>query len=57
MAGWLARQQLAKQKIPERLELLAALPRNAAGKVSKKELRERYGATDAQAAGTQHGRA
>jgi acyl-CoA synthetase (AMP-forming)/AMP-acid ligase II len=31
-----------KQKCPERVELVDALPRNVAGKVRKQELRERY---------------
>ena len=34
---------LMKQKVPERLELVDALPRNVAGKVLKHELRARYG--------------
>lgn len=33
---------LAKQKIPEQLEIVAALPRNPMGKVLKHELRARY---------------
>jgi cyclohexanecarboxylate-CoA ligase len=33
---------LANQKIPERLEVVAELPRNASAKVLKYELRERY---------------
>jgi acyl-CoA synthetase (AMP-forming)/AMP-acid ligase II len=33
---------LANQKIPERLELVADLPRNASAKVLKYELRARY---------------
>ena len=35
-------QQLANQKIPERLEIVAALPRNALGKILKQELRRTY---------------
>lgn len=35
-------QQLAIQKVPERLEFVAALPRNSMGKVLKQELRKRY---------------
>ena len=31
---------LARQKLPEQLELVAALPRNASGKVLKHELRK-----------------
>jgi cyclohexanecarboxylate-CoA ligase len=33
---------LAKQKVPEQLEIVDALPRNPAGKVLKHDLRERY---------------
>lgn len=32
------------QKVPEQLEIVDAVPRNAAGKIQKKELRERYSA-------------
>ena len=35
-------QQLAAQKIPERLEIIDALPRNAMGKILKQELRRSY---------------
>jgi non-ribosomal peptide synthetase component E (peptide arylation enzyme) len=35
---------LAHQKVPERLELVAELPRNASGKVQKHELRRRFAA-------------
>ena len=35
-------RQLATQKIPERLELVPALPRNAMGKILKQELRKTY---------------
>ena len=34
---------LANQKIPERIEIVDALPRNALGKVLKRELRATYG--------------
>ena len=33
-----------RQKFPEQLELVDALPRNPTGKVVKTELRDRYGA-------------
>ena len=33
---------LARQKVPERLEIVVELPRNPIGKVLKRELRERY---------------
>jgi fatty-acyl-CoA synthase len=35
--------QLARFKLPTRLELVDALPRNPAGKVLKYALRQRYG--------------
>jgi fatty-acyl-CoA synthase len=38
-------ERLARYKLPRRLELLSALPRNPAGKVLKYQLRARYGAT------------
>ncbi len=38
---WLAEQKLAKQKWPERLELLQELPKTASGKVRKDVLRSR----------------
>jgi acyl-CoA synthetase (AMP-forming)/AMP-acid ligase II len=41
MKAFLDQAQLARQKIPERLEILAQLPRNAAGKVLKHELKAR----------------
>jgi acyl-CoA synthetase (AMP-forming)/AMP-acid ligase II len=44
VAAFLASRGLARQKIPERLEVVASLPRNPAGKVLKRELRARYGA-------------
>ena len=36
-------QKLATQKIPERLEIVDALPRNALGKILKRELRSQFG--------------
>jgi cyclohexanecarboxylate-CoA ligase len=33
---------LAKQKVPEQLELVDALPRNPGGKILKHELRAKY---------------
>jgi fatty-acyl-CoA synthase len=39
-----ASASLARYKLPTRLELMDALPRNATGKVLKPELRERFGA-------------
>ena len=37
------RARLARFKVPERLELLDELPKNAVGKIAKAELRQRYG--------------
>jgi len=42
MVEFLAAQRLARQKIPEQLELVDAVPRNAAGKIEKRALRERF---------------
>ena len=38
-----ARERLAGYKVPKRVEVVDALPRNAMGKVEKAELRRRYG--------------
>jgi acyl-CoA synthetase (AMP-forming)/AMP-acid ligase II len=43
MVAFLAGRGLARQKIPEQLERAEALPRNAAGKVLKRELRTHFG--------------
>ena len=40
-------QKLANQKIPERLEIVDQLPRNALGKILKRELRSTYAGTSA----------
>ena len=40
---FLTDQGLAKQKVPEQLEIIEALPRNASGKILKHELRSTYG--------------
>jgi acyl-CoA synthetase (AMP-forming)/AMP-acid ligase II len=40
-----ARSVLAGYKIPKRYEFVDVLPRNAAGKVLKRELREKFSAT------------
>jgi acyl-CoA synthetase (AMP-forming)/AMP-acid ligase II len=45
MVAFLKGRGLAIQKVPERLELVDALPRNPAGKVVKNELRDRYAST------------
>ena len=37
---------IGRYKLPTRLRLIAALPRNASGKVLKRELRERIAAGD-----------
>jgi acyl-CoA synthetase (AMP-forming)/AMP-acid ligase II len=42
MVQFLSAQKLMRQKIPEQLELVDALPRNPTGKVLKQELRSRY---------------
>ncbi len=42
MVAFLKGQGLMIQKIPEQLEVVETLPRNASGKVLKAELRERY---------------
>ncbi len=44
MVAFLSEQRLARQKIPEQLEIVAALPRNASGKIEKRALRERFAA-------------
>jgi len=41
MTDWLDEQQIAKQKYPERLEILEEFPQTASGKIQKAELRER----------------
>jgi acyl-CoA synthetase (AMP-forming)/AMP-acid ligase II len=43
MVAFLKDAGLMLQKIPEQLELLAELPRNAAGKLQKQALRQRFG--------------
>jgi acyl-CoA synthetase (AMP-forming)/AMP-acid ligase II len=42
MVEFLAAQRLARQKLPERLEIVDRVPRNAAGKIEKRILRERF---------------
>jgi acyl-CoA synthetase (AMP-forming)/AMP-acid ligase II len=44
MSAWLRGRGLMLQKVPEQLEHVHELPRNAAGKVQKVELRKRYAA-------------
>jgi cyclohexanecarboxylate-CoA ligase len=44
MVAFLEGTGLMRQKLPERLELVDALPRNPSGKVVKTALRDRYGA-------------
>jgi non-ribosomal peptide synthetase component E (peptide arylation enzyme) len=43
MAEFLAKSGLARQKIPEQLEIVDQVPRNAAGKIQKQLLRDRFG--------------
>ena len=42
MKGYLRQRGLMNQKLPEQLEPIDVLPRNASGKVLKHELRKRY---------------
>ena len=42
MVEFLKAQRLARQKIPEQLELVESLPRNASGKIEKRALRDRF---------------
>ncbi|WP_436774781.1 AMP-binding protein [Yinghuangia sp. YIM S09857] len=42
LGAYLREQGLMVQKLPERLEVVGTLPRNPAGKVLKKDLKERY---------------
>jgi fatty-acyl-CoA synthase len=41
LRAW-ATERLARYKLPTRLEIVTALPRNPAGKVLKFELRDRF---------------
>jgi acyl-CoA synthetase (AMP-forming)/AMP-acid ligase II len=43
LVAYLTGQHIASYKLPERLEILDALPRNPVGKVLKRELRNRVG--------------
>jgi acyl-CoA synthetase (AMP-forming)/AMP-acid ligase II len=47
LRSFMESKQVMRQKIPEQIELLTALPRNATGKVLKYELRRRFGAPQA----------
>lgn len=42
MVDFLIGRGLMRQKVPEQLELIDVIPRNPAGKILKRELRERY---------------
>jgi acyl-CoA synthetase (AMP-forming)/AMP-acid ligase II len=42
LVSFLKSKRLMMQKIPERLELIDAIPRNPSGKILKRDLRERY---------------
>ena len=42
LLDWTVEKGLAKQKTPEQLEIVEALPRNPTGKVLKFELRDRF---------------
>jgi 2,3-dihydroxybenzoate-AMP ligase len=41
LVAFLTRQEIAKHKLPERVEILDEFPMSAFGKVSKKDLTER----------------
>ncbi|HVM41348.1 MAG TPA: cyclohexanecarboxylate-CoA ligase, partial [Acidimicrobiia bacterium] len=43
MNAFLLEQGVMKQKLPEQLEVVDAVPRNPAGKILKHELRDRFG--------------
>jgi len=45
LSAYLLEKGLMKQKLPEQLEIVDALPRNPTGKVLKFELRDRFGKT------------
>ena len=45
LADWLLAKGLARPKLPEQVESVSELPRNATGKVLKQELRERLAGT------------
>jgi acyl-CoA synthetase (AMP-forming)/AMP-acid ligase II len=44
IAAFCRERQLANQKIPEQVEIVDVLPRNAMGKILKQDLRQRFGA-------------
>jgi len=46
MTAWLAGRELAKQKLPERLEFRESLPRTESGKILKSLLRDELGSVD-----------
>lgn len=46
MVEYLRGKELMVQKIPERIEIVEALPRNPSGKVLKRELRKQFSGTD-----------
>jgi len=46
LTAWLRERGLMPQKLPERLEVVDALPRNPTGKVLKHELRQRFATPD-----------
>ena len=57
LTAFLISQQLAKQKLPERLELVAELPKTQSGKVQKFRLRKLIRDKLAPAAGHEPGSA
>jgi len=45
LSAWLSDAGLMRRKLPEQLEIVAALPRTGLGKIAKNQLRERFGAS------------
>jgi acyl-CoA synthetase (AMP-forming)/AMP-acid ligase II len=45
LTAWLSDAGLTRQKLPEQLEVLDALPRTGLGKIAKDQLRDRFGAS------------
>jgi acyl-CoA synthetase (AMP-forming)/AMP-acid ligase II len=45
LSAWLSDAGLMRRKLPEQLEIVAALPRTGLGKIAKNQLRERFDAS------------
>jgi len=56
LVAMLREQRIASYKLPERLEIVDALPRNPLGKVLKRELRESLGARRSRSRSARPGR-